>query len=112
MSSSVLSSGLLSSWSEDWDDLSGLERIVAAYQVAENSVVVETDEGREIRITAWRDLSTGDYVAEFERRGLVAGAGHECRAWVHTPAYRRCVADELEACLEAAILEVDRIHVN
>ena len=40
MSSSVLSSGLLSSWSGDWDDLSGLDRIVAAYQVGENSVVV------------------------------------------------------------------------
>jgi hypothetical protein len=84
---------------------------VAAYEVSENSVVVETDEGREVRITAWRDLGTGNFVAEFERRALVTTGGHEYRAWVHTPAYQRCTADELEGCLEAAILEVDRIPV-
>jgi len=31
--------------------------------------------------------------------------------WAQTPAYQACTADDLEACLEAAVLEVNRVHV-
>jgi hypothetical protein len=111
MSSPVPSTQLLSRESYvDWDDLSGLDKIIAIYQVGDSCVVVETSEGREIRITAWLDRRTRQYVADFERRGALPGAG-QLKVWAHTPAYPRCVADDLLGCLELAILEVDRVPV-
>ena len=95
----------------DWDDLAGLDKIVAIYQIGANTVVVETTEGREIRITAWFDRQTGQYVADFERRSTVTSGGQQLRVWAHTPAYARCVAEDLVGCLEAAILAVDRVPV-
>ena len=112
MRSSPVSSGPLANWSYgDGHDLAVFDRIVAAYEVGENSVVVETHEGREIRITAWRDVNTHEYVAQYERRSVVNTGGKELLIWVHTPAYRRCTAADIEGCLEAALFEVDRVHV-
>jgi hypothetical protein len=37
------------------EELSGLERIAAAYAIGDDTVVVETTGGREIGITAWYD---------------------------------------------------------
>jgi hypothetical protein len=112
MRSSPVATGPLAAWSDgDGNDLAVFDRIVAVYEVGENSVVVETDDGREIRITAWRDLSTHEYVAEYERRGAVRSGGNELQIWVHTPAYRRCTADDMEACIEAALFEVDRVRL-
>jgi hypothetical protein len=111
MSSTAPTSDLLTRESYvDWDDLSGLDKIVAIYQVGENCAVVETNEGREVRITAWLDRRTRQYVADFERRSALPGGGQP-RVWAHTPAYPRCVADDLLGCLEAAILAVDRVPV-
>ena len=95
----------------DWDELSGLDKIVTIYQVGTNQIVLETNEGREVRITAWFDRRNGQYVADFERRCAVTSGGTKFHVWSHTPAYARCVADDLVACLEAAILAVDRLHV-
>jgi hypothetical protein len=112
MSSSVPPNELLSRETYvDWDDFSGLDRIVALYQVGANTVIAETSEGREIRITAWFDRRTGEYVADFERRSTLTSGGQQLRVWAHTPAYARCVADDLVSCLEAAILAVDRVPV-
>jgi hypothetical protein len=99
-------------WSAiDWEELSGLDRVVAAFEVGDNTIVVETTDGREVRITAWRDLSTDRYVADFERRTHVNVGGQELLVWAHTPAYERCTSDDLSSCLEAAVGEVDRVHV-
>ena len=95
----------------DWEELSGLDRIVAAYEVSDRAIVVETTNGREIRITAWRNLGTGRYVSEYERRSVIKSGGKEFRVWAHTPAYQRCTADDVAGCLEAAALEVDRVNV-
>jgi hypothetical protein len=95
----------------DWGELSGLERVVAAYSIGDHSVVVETSDNREIRITAYLDRATDKYVAEYERRSVVKSAGHDFRVWAQTPAYRRCTADDAAGCLEAAVLEVDRVHI-
>jgi hypothetical protein len=95
----------------DWTDLSGLDRVVAAYTVSDSAVVVRTSDGRELRITAWRNLSTGQYVADFERRSTVKTAGHEFHVWSQTPAYQRCTGEDVQSCLESAVLEVDRVHV-
>jgi hypothetical protein len=112
MSSLAPRSDLLSRESYvDWDDLSGLDKIVAIYQVGANTVIVETSEGRELRITAWFDRRNGQYVADFERRTALTSGGQQFRVWAHTPAYARCVSDELVGCLEAAILAVDRVAV-
>ena len=95
----------------DWDDLSALDRIVAIYQVGANTVVVETTEGREIRVTAWFDRRGRRYVADFERRCAVMNAGTQMRVWAQTHAYPPCASLDLVGCLEAAILEVDRMPV-
>jgi hypothetical protein len=95
----------------DWGDLAGLDRIVAIYEVGEKSVVVETNEGREIRITAWFDRRADQYVADFERRSVVTNGTQRFHVWAQSPAYARCVADNLQGCLRAAILAVDRVTV-
>jgi hypothetical protein len=95
----------------DWDELSGLERIVKAYSIGDHSVVLELTDGREIRITACHDRAAGIYVSEYERRGVVRAGGQELRVWAQTPAYRRITAEDAASCLEAAVLQVDRINV-
>jgi hypothetical protein len=95
----------------DWDDLSGLDKIAAIYQVGTNTVVLETTEGREVRVTAWFDCGRGEYVADFERRCTLTSGGQQHRVWSHTPAYARCAASDLASCLEAAIVAVDRVPV-
>src|SRR5690349_4136298 len=87
----------------DWDELSGLDRVVAIFQAGPNTVLVETRDSREVRITAWFDRGTGRYVAEFERRSAITSGGQKLRVWAQTPAYTKCVADDLTGCLEAAI---------
>jgi hypothetical protein len=95
----------------DWDELSGLERIVTAYAIGEHGVVLETTDGREIRITAMYDRAADKYVSEYERRSVVKSGGHDFRVWAQTPAYKRCTADDAASCLEAAVLEVDRVKI-
>jgi hypothetical protein len=95
----------------DWEDLSGLDRIRAVYQVGPNVIVVETSAGREVRVTAMFDYRTGKYVTEFERRAKISSGGHQLSVWAHTQAYPRIVADELVGCLEEAILLVDQTPV-
>jgi hypothetical protein len=112
MSSSLSASEPLGGSSAlDWGELAGLERIVTAYAIGDHSVVLETTDGREIRITAWLDRAAGKYVSEYERRGVVRTGGQELRVWAQTPAYRRCTADDAASCLEAAVLQVDRVNV-
>ena len=95
----------------DFEELSNLDRIFAVYEVGENSIVVETTDGREVRISAWRNRSTGEYVADFERRAKITIGGNTHRLWEHTPAYARCAAGDAASCLEAAVLEVERTNV-
>ena len=57
--------------SVDLTDLSGLDKIVAVYGVGDDCIVVRTADARDIRITAWRNLATGEYVADFERRSTI-----------------------------------------
>jgi hypothetical protein len=105
------SESLAGSSALDWTELSGLERIVAAYSIGDHIVVVETADNREIRITACFDRATDKYVAEYERRSVVKSGGHDFRVWAQTPAYRRLTADDAASCLEAAVLEVDRVNI-
>jgi hypothetical protein len=97
--------------SVDWDDLSGLDRILAIYEIGPNTVVAETKENRHIRVTAWFDRRAGKYVADFERRCIVTSGGKQLRVWAHTSAYPPCASDDLAGCLEEAILEIDRMPV-
>src|SRR5438034_6865286 len=85
----------------DLDELSGLDRIASAYAIGDHSVVLETTDGREIRITAWYDRARNKYVAEYEKRSIVKSGGHEVRVWAQTPAYKRHTADDATSCLEA-----------
>jgi hypothetical protein len=95
----------------DWEELAALDRIASAYAIGDHSVVLETTDGREIRITAWYDRARNRYVSEYERRSVVKSGGHDLRVWAQTPAYKRCTADDAASCLEAAVLEVDRINI-
>jgi hypothetical protein len=95
----------------DWTELSNLDRIVQAKSVGNFAVILRTTDNREIRITAMRNLATGEYVADFERRSTIRAAGQEFQVWSQTRAYRRCTGADVESCLEAAVVEVDRTNV-
>jgi hypothetical protein len=95
----------------DWEELSGLDRIVAAHEVSDRAIVVETTDGREIRITAWRNLGSGRYVAEYERRSVIKSGNKEVRVWAQSRAYQQCTGDNVASCLEAAVSAVDRTNV-
>jgi hypothetical protein len=101
----------MSTPSIDWTDLSGLDKIVAAYSIGDNVVVVETSDSREVKITAWRDLRSRQYRADFERRGTIRVDGREHHVWANTSAYGQCAGEDVQSCLEAAVLAVDRIQV-
>jgi len=112
MGSSAAVEGPLSRWSHgDGNDLAAFDKIVAAFEVGANSVVVETCDGREIRITAWRDLNTHRYVSAYERRTKIKSGMQDVQVWAQSPAYKQCIADDAESCLEAALLEVDRARL-
>ena len=95
----------------DWEELSGLDHIVAAHEVSDRGIVVETTDGREIRITARRNLGTGEYASEYERRSVIRNGEKEFTVWALTPAYKKCITDDVTSCLEAAVLEVDRTRL-
>ena len=95
----------------DWSELSGLDQVVAIYSLSESSIVVHTNDSRDIRITAMRNLSNGQYVADYERRSTIRTGGKEFNVWSQTPAYERVTAEDLQSCLEAAVVAVDRIHI-
>jgi hypothetical protein len=111
MSSPAPSSDLGKESFVDWDELSGLDQVVTIYQVGANTVVLETHDSREVRITALFDRRSGQYVADFERRCTMGSGGQKVRIWAQTSAYARCISDDLVGCLEAAIVAVDRLHV-
>jgi hypothetical protein len=112
MRASEFASESVAGWSYgDGNDLAVFDRIVGAYQVGDNCVVAETNDGREIRVTAWLDLSTHEYVTEYERRGVIRSGGAEYQVWAHTPAYQRCTAADVESCLQEGLLEVDRTNI-
>jgi hypothetical protein len=92
-------------------DFASFSGLLTAYHVGPQTIV-ETKEGREIRITAKRDLSTGDFVSECERRSVVTIAGAAYAVWARTSAYSSCRAADAEACLAAAMQEVSRISVH
>jgi hypothetical protein len=92
-------------------DFYRLDGLKVAYEISPQCIVVETNEGREIRITVRRNLNTGEYVSEYERRGSVTSEGNKYQVWMLTPAYQPCTADDLGACLDAAVLEVNSVHV-
>src|SRR2546430_16930252 len=90
MSSSLsVSEPLSGSSTLDWDELAGLDRIVTAYAIGDHSVVLETTDGREIRITAWHDRARRRYLSEYERRSVVRSGGAGLRAWVQAPSCKR-----------------------
>jgi hypothetical protein len=95
----------------DWSDLAGLDQVQKIYWLGDNTVVVRLCDSRELRITAWLDMSTGQYVSDYERRTALPSGSRTLHVWAKTPAYTAISAPDAQSCLEAAVLEVDRRHV-
>src|SRR2546430_16000012 len=111
MSESLSASGPPSlSSALDLDELSGLDRIATAYAIGDHSVVVETTDGREIRVTAWYDRARNRYVSEYERRSVVKSGGEEIPGWAETPAFKPWTADDATRRPGAAGLAGDPRH--
>src|SRR2546429_4433239 len=91
----------------DLEELSGLDRIASAYAIGDHSVVVETTDGREIRVTAWYDRARNRYVSEYERRSVVKSGGPHFRVWAPTPASKPCPTDDAASCPGGRALRVD-----
>ena len=92
-------------------DGSRLPGINAAYVVGPQTVVVETEEGQEVRITARRDVSTGEYHSEYEWRAAVPARGNVYHVWTKTDSHPTCVSADLDDCLEAAVRAVGVRHL-
>ena len=82
-----------------------MRQMVAARAVSATSADAQSRCGKPL------DLP-GEYVADFERRATVTCGEQRLTVWSQTPAYVRISADDAAGCLEAAILEVDRVHVG
>src|SRR2546430_16000013 len=96
----------------DLEELSGLDRIASAYAIGDHSVVVETTDGREIRVTAWYDRARNRYVSEYERRSVVKSGGDDFLGWGRKPAFKPCTADDAASFPGAAALPVARGHTH
>jgi hypothetical protein len=92
----------------DLTDLSGLESV---FQIGRDVLDVWTTEGREVRITAKRDLGTGQFHAEYERRTTVGNGANSCRVWAATSAHLPSVAVDAQTCLQGALEEVNKLHI-
>src|SRR2546430_13671012 len=113
MSESLSASGPPSlSSALDLDELSGLDRIATAYAIGDHSVVVETTDGREIRVTAWYDRARNRYVSEYERRSVVKSGGHDLCGWAPKPAFQPFTADDAASCPGTARLAVDPVQLH
>jgi hypothetical protein len=82
------------------------EGVLAVYQVGPQTVVVETLDRREIRITAKHDLRTGEYQSECERRAPMEHDGYPYHVWTLMPTNSPCVAADPDECLDAAIRHI------
>jgi hypothetical protein len=92
-------------------DFSGLPGLIAASEVGPQ-IIVKTKEGREIRITVLRDMSTGRYLSAYERLSPLTSSGvNDYPVWTKTPAYRSCTAADLDDCLDAAMREVSAVRL-
>src|SRR5256885_11010107 len=95
----------------DLEELSGLDRIASAYAIGDHSVVVETTDGREIRITAWYDRARNRYVSEYERRSVVKSGGHDFCLWGPKPAYKPRTTPDPASRPEAPLLQGGRRNI-
>jgi hypothetical protein len=91
-------------------DFSRLPGLIAASDVG-SQIIVKTKEGREIRITVLRDMSTGRYWSAYERLNPLTSHGNDCPVWMKTAAYRSCTATDLDDCLDAALREVSAVRL-
>jgi hypothetical protein len=92
-------------------DFSRLPGLVACSEVGPQ-MIVKTKEGREIRITVLRDMSTGRYLSAYERLSPLTSSGvNDYPVWTKTPAYRSCTATDLDDCLDAALREVSAVRL-
>src|SRR5256886_16102317 len=95
----------------DLEELSGLDRIASAYAIGDHSVVVETTDGREIRITAWYDRARNRYVSEYERRSVVKSGGDDFCVLAQNPAFKPCPAGGRASCLADARFQGWRVTI-
>jgi hypothetical protein len=91
-------------------DFARLSGLAAASEVG-RQMIVKTKEGREIRITVLRDMSTGRYRSAYERLIPLTSRGNDHPVWAKTPAYRLCATADLDDCLDAALREVSAVRI-
>jgi hypothetical protein len=92
-------------------DLDALDRIERVEQIGSQTVIARTTEGREVRITATRDLRAGKYRAEYEHRVTLNTGGKAYTVWALTPAHGRVVAADAKTCVEQALRDVNRLRL-
>jgi len=88
-------------------DLSGLDRIASLHQIGGTSVIAETRDGRQIRVTAVRDDDTGAFSPVYEEARVHRWHDREILVWEQAPGYRCDAMASVEECLEAALAEID-----
>jgi len=88
-------------------DLSGVRNLAGVHQIGGASVLVDTFDGRQVRVTASHDYETGRFVSTYEVARKQSWQGRDILVWENAPSYRPRRGAHVEDCLEAALAEVD-----
>jgi hypothetical protein len=82
-------------------------RLVWIRQVGGTTLVVGTENGQQIRITATRDPVTRKFASSYEATSRLFAEGSGSLVWETTSDYRPCESERLEGCLQSALEEVN-----
>jgi hypothetical protein len=82
-------------------------RLVWIRQVGGTTLVVGTENGQQIRITAMRDPATRKFVSSYEATSRLFAEGSGSLVWEKTSDYRPRESEKLEGCLQSALEEVN-----
>jgi hypothetical protein len=80
--------------------------IASIQQIGGANVLVETVDGRSLRVSAHRDAA-GHFSVTYETVGWQDWQGRRITVWEPTSAYPPCKRELLEDCLEAALAAID-----
>ena len=86
-------------------DLSGLRTIVSLHQAGSRSLIVDTADGRRLRVSVSRSSDSGRFVAAYESLGAMSWNGKEIPVWRLTESYRASGVT-IEECLEAGVAAI------
>jgi len=88
-------------------DLTALENILHIEEAGTSGLIVDTADGRRLRVSANKEPGSGLFFASYETLGAFNRREREILAWQPTSSYGAAVANTVEECLEATLAEIE-----